>query len=75
MDNAQVIKLAVDCEMLDPKDVAALNKIKEALYAISTSCDTGAGLGGYDLWPVIDGVEYFVTVTRSLKQKDADNKL
>lgn len=64
--------------MLDPdleQMMVARDKIRTALEAITDTgsvIDSGAGMGSADLWPKIDGVEYYVEIRRSNAQQAKD---
>lgn len=59
-----------------PEDCASIrDEIRELTTCIrdhGTSSDGGGGMGKADLWLTVDGIEYFITVTRSLRQQQLD---
>ena len=58
----------------DAVDAQAYRTIGQALRQVGDGeLDTGAAMGtGSDFWVTIAGIEYFITVCRSQKQRIAD---
>ena len=67
-------KAVFDLMGTDPTDAEAYRTIAQAFRQIADSgVDTGAALGrGADFWLTLAGVEYFVTATRSKRQRALD---
>ena len=67
-------KMVFDLAGTDKVDAEAYRTIAQALREIADDrIDTGAALGiGADYWISISGIEYFITVKRSKKQRVKD---
>lgn len=57
-----------DWDMRPMSLVGELKTLLDAIKDADTDIDTGTGNGSSDLWVMVDGIEFYITVRRSNRQ-------
>lgn len=66
----QMLSIAEDSGLADSKDIKAFSRVHSKLENMSgMGVDSGIGINGADFWVELDGIEYFINMTRSKKQR------
>lgn len=68
--NDDMLSVAEANNLVSGSDIPAFSKLHSCLEDLSgDNVDSGIGNDGADFWVTINGIEYFITATRSKKQR------